>query len=53
MNYKMNWKLVASVISVVSLAVTAVGNYVDNKKKSDEIREAVKQEFDRREKGES
>lgn len=49
----MNWKLVASILSVVSLAVSAAGNYVDGKKRNEEIKDAVRKEFDRREKGES
>lgn len=49
----MNWKLVASILSVVSLAVSAAGNYADGKKRNEEIKDAVRKEFDRREKEES
>lgn len=48
-----NWKVLSMAASVVGGAVSIAAGIIDDKKRTEEIREEVRNEFDRRNGGES
>lgn len=48
-----NWKVISTVLSVVGGAISIVGGIVEDRKRSEEIREEVRNEIERQKEGES